>query len=243
MLSKRLNAIDEMIKQPYINIWDCCCDHGLLGKHLLMQRSANVIHFVDIVPNLIEKLTTELEQHFTQNTFIRSWQTHCINVADLPLIKLGNNSQKKQLIIIAGVGGDRLIELFESIIKKYLHSDLLAQLEFILCPVHHNYKVRETLIANNMALIDERLIKDNQRFYEILHVGKPTNKDAKSKISNIGSIMWDLSQDEHQQYLDKTITHYKRLSLNPKSNVKHIIKAYSTLLYPLPLKVHDCSGR
>lgn len=56
-LSKRLQQIDHMVKHGYDHIWDCCCDHGFLGASLLEREAAAHIHFVDIVPELINNVT------------------------------------------------------------------------------------------------------------------------------------------------------------------------------------------
>ena len=74
-LSKRLECIKSMIlganvehhglenqeinSQHYDHIWDCCCDHGLLGRSLLSAYASRpqlsaTIHFVDVVRPLIQ---------------------------------------------------------------------------------------------------------------------------------------------------------------------------------------------
>jgi len=49
-----------MVTSQYEHIWDCCCDHGLLGYALLSRLNAmNIpcnIHFIDIVPPLMAEL-------------------------------------------------------------------------------------------------------------------------------------------------------------------------------------------
>ncbi|HSC68256.1 MAG TPA: SAM-dependent methyltransferase, partial [Cellvibrio sp.] len=55
-LGKRLQQIELMVTANYDHIWDCCCDHGLLGAALLARKAAPHIHFVDIVPELMRKL-------------------------------------------------------------------------------------------------------------------------------------------------------------------------------------------
>lgn len=55
-LNKRLKQIEQMVTSDYTHIWDCCCDHGFLGAALLSRQAAMNIHFVDIVPELMDKL-------------------------------------------------------------------------------------------------------------------------------------------------------------------------------------------
>ncbi|WNC67696.1 tRNA (adenine(22)-N(1))-methyltransferase TrmK [Thalassotalea nanhaiensis] len=223
---KRLTQINRMITNNYQNIWDCCCDHGLLGIELLKRKAANTIHFADISAPLIDKLELQLQKFFSDDGYVNHWQVHTIDVAKIPLRSGKNNKQQKaeQLIIIAGVGGDLLIELVQSIIQANPHSAL----EFILCPVHHNYKVRAALNELNCRLINESIVKENNRFYEIIHITTSTNKTT-LPISNVGSIMWDFSNDEHQQYLQQRINHYSRMLKSTNIDAQRIIDAYNKL--------------
>ena len=195
-LSSRLDTIKNKVIAHYDHIWDCCCDHGQLGIALLSSQPKSMIHFVDVVDELMVDLESQLKKH--ASAIQSQWQVHCMDVAKLPLVK-----GKKNLIIIAGVGGDLLIELVKSIQTR--NSD--SELEFILCPVLHNYMVRCELIEMGFGLISETLVKENKRFYEVLHV---SNQAAKP-IAPVGSEMWDLSDSDHQEYLNKTILHYQRM--------------------------------
>lgn len=204
-LSSRLDTIKNKVIDHYDHIWDCCCDHGQLGVALLSSQPKSMIHFVDVVDELMIDLESQLQKH--ASAIQSQWQVHCMDVAKLPLIK-----GKKNLIIIAGVGGDLLIELVRSI--QLRNSDI--ELEFILCPVLHNYMVRCELIEMGFGLISETLIKENKRFYEVLHVSNQVTKS----LTAIGSEMWDLPDSDHQEYLDKTIAHYQRMEANPKCEDK-----------------------
>lgn len=227
-ISQRLQQIDSMITGYYDHIWDCCCDHGLLGMLLLERSAARQVHFVDCVPSLMQALELRLQRffpadisglnpqlnqhldphlnpHLSRHT---QWQVHCLDVAALPL---GQTSDKdKQLIIIAGVGGELLVELVRAIVAE--HSE--RRLEFILCPVHHNYYVRQSLAQLGLILEAEILLEENQRFYEILHVINDSNACGQC-ISPSGSLMWDNLRGEElalaKRYLHTVINHYQRI--------------------------------
>ncbi|MCP3697605.1 MAG: SAM-dependent methyltransferase [Aliivibrio sp.] len=200
-LSSRLDTIKNKVTDHYDHIWDCCCDHGQLGIALLASHPKSMIHFVDVVDELMVDLENQLQKHAA--AIESQWQVYCMDVAKLPLVK-----GKKNLIIIAGVGGDLLIELVKSIQSCNQENEL----EFILCPVLHNYMVRCELIDMDFGLISETLVKEKKRFYEVLHV---SNQAAK-QIAPVGSDMWNLSDSNHQEYLNKTISHYQRMEANPK---------------------------
>jgi len=203
----------------YGHIWDCCCDHGFLGLHLLERQAADTLHFIDTVEHILLNLKSQLEKR--QDPLQSKWQTHCLDAAKLDLYPTGQSSNKPQLIIIAGVGGELTISLVTALLNN--HPDL--NLEFLLCPVHHNYKVRQALINLDLGLIDECLLQENKRFYEVIHV----SRQAKTPIEKAGSIMWDLSRAIDSAYLNATIEHYQRMGKR-NEDVKVIIEDYQALL-------------
>ena len=168
-LSKRLSTLSAMANSDYTQLWDCCCDHGLLGAELLSQPTAAHIHFVDIVPALMAQLEQKLTQFFPQEkndceNIEPLWSVHCMDVAALPV----GDYSGKQLIIIAGIGG----ELMADMVKAIHHNHPATYLDFLLCPVNHAYSLRQQLIALDYRLQNELLIAEKGRFYEALLVSK-----------------------------------------------------------------------
>ena len=148
-------------------------------------------------------------------------------MAQLPLSK---NTNEKQLVIIAGVGGLLLIALLDKLFKLTQGINI----EFLIAPVHHNYQVRSFLNTQDYSLIDERIVEENNRFYEVLHITKA--KDKLANISLVGDKMWEANNAQHLLYLQQMIAHYQRIALNPQSDVDEIIKAYLRLLDRLKLQ-------
>lgn len=240
-LSKRLRKITTMASNQYEHIWDCCCDHGLLGFALLSRNLANktptesilhassTVHFVDIVPELITTVLHKLERFYPDS----NWRTYCLDVAKLPL----EQHQGKNLVIIAGVGGDLMIEFVKAIMQRHKH----LSIDFLLCPVHHQFALRQQLIALDFSLKDEALIEENQRFYEILLVSSVPSDTSNTfkKINPVGDKIWQVASSKEretaQKYLHKTLSHYQRINQganpNKTNNVQDIIDAY----YAVPL--------
>lgn len=218
-LSKRLKHIEQTITSDYTHIWDCCCDHGFLGASLLTAKAAKNIHFVDIVPELITKVENKLQQFYSNSA--SNWTTHCIDVAKLPLAEY----KGKHLIIIAGVGGDLMTQFITHIYQQ--HPNLT--IDFLLCPVHHQFTLRKKLIELNFSLINESLIEENRRFYEVIYVS--SQYDERKTITPIGNDIWQSTTvkqaDIVKQYLAKTLNHYSRIQQGSTINVEHIIRAYN----------------
>ncbi|MGS0683057.1 tRNA (adenine(22)-N(1))-methyltransferase [Shewanella sp. 125m-7] len=237
-LSTRLQYINSLINTQYEHIWDCCCDHGLLGAALLKRNAASNIHFVDVVPSLMAEVKSKLqrfhpnsdrEKRQTSTNTRSHWQVHCLDVAKLNLAE----KEQRQLIIIAGVGGELTIELVRQIISRHPQHSL----EFILCPVHHIYQVRTEMQKLSLGLVSEHLMQENKRFYEILHL----STDSHRAISPVGSMMWDHSRELDNAYLQSTLKHYQRMALglekanltieqlHEKTDVEQIIADYRAL--------------
>ncbi|MGF1748356.1 tRNA (adenine(22)-N(1))-methyltransferase [Vibrio cionasavignyae] len=220
-LSKRLSQIDRMIASNYTHIWDCCCDHGFLGAALLDRNAAKHIHFVDIVPKLMTALEDKLEQFYA--TCPSEYYVHCIDVAKLPL----SDYKGKHLVVIAGVGGDLMMDFVSRLCQRYPQLDI----DFLLCPVHHQYALRQTLIESGLRLLSEALVEDNRRFYEVILV--TTNADQGNILSPVGKELWQTRSPEHtamaENYLDKTLRHYKRIQSGGKSDVSTILEAYKQI--------------
>lgn len=225
-LGKRLQQIESMVTAKYDHIWDCCCDHGLLGAALLTRQAAPHIHFVDIVPELVRELENKLQHFYPEHSTSTSntqWQVHCMDVTALPLQKFDG----KHLVIIAGVGGDLMTELVNAIYQKNPTLDI----DFLLCPVYHQFTLRRQLIQLDFSLKTETLLTENQRFYEILLVSTANN--PRTQISPVGSLIWQSNTSEQSKiaadYLKKTLDHYQRVQLSRHVDVQHIIEAYSAV--------------
>ncbi|MGF1688546.1 tRNA (adenine(22)-N(1))-methyltransferase TrmK [Photobacterium japonica] len=221
-LSKRLKHIEQLITPGYTHIWDCCCDHGLLGTALLSRQAADNIHFVDIVPALMQAIDHKLQRFHADS--LSTWKTHCLDVAALPL----DQYEGKHLVIIAGVGGDLMTQFIESIHGLYPE----LEIDFLLCPVHHQFTLRQTLLQRNFSLKQECLVKENHRFYEIIYVS--STPDVNKKVSLVGEHIWQSTTDDQAdiaaQYLAKTLKHYRRMQLGNTTNATSALKAYQPIV-------------
>lgn len=208
-ISKRLGGIDAMVINRYQHIWDCCCDHGQLGMRLLERDAAEQIHFVDKVPVIMESLERRLTHRFGEHN--DQWQLYTIDVFTLPIDNYA--LEQSHLIIIAGVGGELSLQIVQKLLKSYPQH----RLDFILCPLRHQYNLRKGLAQLSLTLIDEELLKEQKWYYEIIHVannnallGTGESRRLDRPIVATGSLLWENSNALHQAYLGQIIGHYQR---------------------------------
>jgi tRNA (adenine22-N1)-methyltransferase len=216
-------------RAKYSQIWDCCCDHGLLGQSLLqlpvLAQEKSKIHFVDIVPKLISDLCKQLESKQPEKNQQNLWQTHCIDSAEIPIAQFSDSKNDRHLVIIAGVGGELCIELVERIHAQNPNQTI----DYLLCPIHQLYQVRKSLRTLGFSLLHEELVEENKRYYELLLVSQTASGcESGQTISPAGDDIW-LSQAA-PAYLDKTLSHYLRIQQGQDSTeLQCIIQEYQLI--------------
>jgi len=208
-ISKRLNAIDGFVSRHYQHVWDCCCDHGNIGRLILERKGAETVHFVDVVPSIMAQLERQLCTDLPQ--YSQTWQLHTKDVRSLPIDRYPQAD--KHLIIIAGVGGELTLAMVSALVEKFSG----YHLEFLLCPVRHQYKLRQGLSALGLALLAEALHKEQKWYYEIIHLAVPKaclliGEQGVSTFPVVatGSQLWQQPSEIHQSYLAQTLAHYQR---------------------------------
>ena len=102
--------------QEGLPVWDICCDHGLLGEYALRTKRFPEVHFVDQVPNILQKTQRRLLR-FSEARF------HCVDATALAEPLNGN-------VVIAGVGGKKIIQILHSSQRR----NLLRATRMILSP-------------------------------------------------------------------------------------------------------------
>lgn len=214
-LGKRLSQLVNMIEQRYSIIWDCCCDHGLLGMWLLQKQVADRVVFVDVLSHQMALLDQELQQRFPADNY--QWQVLCQDLREVEV-----PPATPQLFVIAGVGGDKTIEFIHSLgtAAKGQPFDLLV------CSVHGNYQVRQTLVEQGFSLLEEQIVFENKRFYEAIYVSSHPGQ----AIAATGSSMWDWSNSHHHDYINKILVHYRKKAAADPGKYSAVVDQYEELL-------------
>jgi tRNA (adenine22-N1)-methyltransferase len=210
----RLSHLAGMVEPQYTTIWDCCCDHGLLGMSLLRDQCADEVIFVDVVEDILATLAARLAHSFPQDQY--RWQVHCTDINNIAV-----SAADSQLFIIAGVGPHQTIEFINSLSASAPETVF----DLLICAVHGSYSVREALIEKGYGLKNEQIIFENNRFYEAIYASKNTDKP----IVNTGSQMWRWPDPSHRDYWHRVVGHYRQKAKADPLYFQPIIECYETL--------------
>jgi tRNA (adenine22-N1)-methyltransferase len=230
-LGKRLEALDAMVDGRYDHIWDCCCDHGLLGMNLLARKAAPTVHFVDVAASLVESLNAKLTKHFVSGAQVGvTWQTHCADAASLNL----DTYPGKQLVIIAGVGGDLTLNIVSLLSARLKTTGKLANVDFLLCPLRQHYLLRNGLREEGFKVKNEILVEENKRIYEILFLTADQTLTELKTITTTGEQIWldanNPTNGTARKYADLILSHYSKRALSGKAHAIQALHAYQATI-------------
>lgn len=191
-LSTRIEALVNITDENYEEIWDLCCDHGIIGISYANLHKPQKIYFIDQVEGIIDKLVLHLPSAISEET---TFVATC-----MPAEKIRINENTKNLVIMAGVGTETIIKTL-----KNLKAQNLKNTHFLLSTHKHPQKLRKFLIDENFSLIKEKLIYEGRHFYEMLLIDSEKNNE----ISLVGDQMWDFHDKKHLEYCDQLINYYE----------------------------------
>jgi tRNA (adenine22-N1)-methyltransferase len=192
---RRIQELANIATGDYQVIYDLCCDHGQIGLEFSQKYPQATLYFIDAVKEIIQRLEYKLT----------SKHHHAIT-ADVGAYQYPNLSNA--LIVIAGVGTHTIISALDNLYSQGFDGDL------IVCTHKNQLLLREYLIDRDCRLINERIIKDNKQFYEILFC----NTQKGELITRVGSKMWHNFDEVTQEYHSKIVELYKLKSHKQKDD-------------------------
>ena len=109
-------------------------------------------------------------------------------------------------VVIAGMGGSTIIEILNSNPEV---TNSLSRL--ILQPMVATGAVRRWLISNKWSIIDEALVLDDGRLYEIVVAEQGISFIAEPIMYDIGMILWDNKPELLELHIENLIAQTKRV--------------------------------
>jgi tRNA (adenine22-N1)-methyltransferase len=151
-LSKRLQALVDFVPQG-AKVADIGTDHGYIPINLVENAKANFVVGVDVNKGPLQSAERAVRE---------------AGLGDKINLRLGDGLQvikpgEVDTLIIAGMGGPTMIEIFEE------SPEVLAKTtRLILQPMIASATLREWLVKQNWEIIDEELVFEEGRIYEII---------------------------------------------------------------------------
>lgn len=198
-LSKRLMKIAS-----YVNyceaIADIGTDHGYIPIYLVKNNKCNSAIASDINKGPIEKASTNIRFEGL------SEKIKCLLGGGLKPLKVGEVNG----VIIAGMGGNLIRDIIlEDIEKVKLYNFLILQ------PAQNPEVLRKFLYNNNFEILNEDLILDDGKFYELFKVKYNENAkkiNVKDEISyEISSILLESNNSLVNDYIKSKIKKYENI--------------------------------
>lgn len=171
-LSNRLLAIANQIPLNSI-VADIGTDHGHIPAYLIKNKISKKVIGTDISKGSLDKIIEYVKE---------------LQFTDKIDTRLGDGLEtikpfEVDTVIIAGMGGLLIRDILEK--DKEISNSII---NFILQPMVASKELREYLVENNFQIIDEDLVKEDDKYYEIIHAkpGKtPIDKEIYYEISPI----------------------------------------------------------
>ncbi|MDM0445495.1 class I SAM-dependent methyltransferase [Clostridium perfringens] len=160
-LSKRLKRIAEHVDKCE-SVADIGTDHGYIPIYLVKEGICKKAIASDINKGPIEKAKVNVAFEGVSN------RVKCLLGPGLNPLKVGEVNG----VILAGMGGNLTRDILLADMDKVKKYDFI-----ILQPAQNPEVLREFLYKNDYEIIDEDLIKDEGRFYELFKVKYNENSE------------------------------------------------------------------
>ncbi len=149
MASTRLKTIANYIA-PYKKIADVGCDHGYL---ILEAFENHHIEFAQAIDNKSQPLKSALK-NITQE-----------GLSSKVVFTLGNGLEDLwediEVVVISGMGGFNIIKILDNNKNRTIK-------RFVLQANRNVHNLREYLMMNNYKIIDEDIVYEDEKYYEIV---------------------------------------------------------------------------
>ncbi|MGL4914074.1 MAG: tRNA (adenine(22)-N(1))-methyltransferase [Romboutsia sp.] len=196
-LTDRLLKIASLVTKGK-KVADIGTDHGYIPVYLLNKGHVDYAVLADVNKGPLENARKEVRHN---------------NLIDKVDLRLGSGIEVLEVnevdeVIIAGMGGILIGELLEA--KKEVARSLD---KLILQPMQAQNELRKYLLNNGYEILDEVLVKEDFRIYEII-IAKYTGKNTEVKDEmyyEIGSKLIENKEPLLNEFIDKKIFMYNSI--------------------------------
>ncbi|KUO74140.1 MAG: hypothetical protein APF77_11525 [Clostridia bacterium BRH_c25] len=195
MLSPRLKIIADSI-QGYKTLADIGSDHAYLPIYLVKNNRIISAIATDVNSGPVEISKKRLKSYRVEaRVSVRQGN-------GLRVIKPG----EVEVIVIAGMGGILITDILEQDTKVAQSARLL-----VLQPMRDSEKVRKWLFNNGFDIIDEELVKEQDKIYEVLWARPEGEAREANGLMLMGDRIIEKKHPLAAEYADKKIGELKKV--------------------------------
>lgn len=202
-ISNRLKKIASLVENND-KVVDVGCDHGLTSIYIHNNISPKSIIASDISSNALNQAVTNIEKYKLTDKI----ETRVSNGLD------SIKANEFNTVIISGLGGNIITDILLKDLIKLQSIDKL-----ILCPNNHADKVRKNLTKLGFMIVNEELLEENNKYYELI-VFKKGQFNYSDKELKYGPFILLNKTKTSKNFYKKELEKKKRLlKIVPKKNV------------------------
>ena len=168
-LSLRLKCIADMVS-PGTVVFDVGCDHGFLSIYLVESGIADSAVALDVVKGPLKAAAEHVKQFGLEGKIECRLSDGLHNIATEELRQINNKT-----LIIAGMGGPLILSILSECPDVRDMFD-----EIIVGPQSKIEEFRIGLEQLGLAIIDENMILEDGKYYQILKMSKSSVKSMQS---------------------------------------------------------------
>lgn len=194
-LSERLITIANLVPSNSI-VADIGTDHGYIPVYLIENKISKKVIGTDISKGSLDKIIEYVKE---------------TGYGDKIDTRLGNGLEvvkpyEVDTAIIAGMGGLLIRDILEKD-KKVSNSVV----NFILQPMVAAKELREYLIENNFEIIKEELVKEENKYYEIIYAKKGKSFIEKEIYYEISPLLIDNKHPLLKEFIENKINMFEKI--------------------------------
>ncbi|CDF58052.1 tRNA (adenine(22)-N(1))-methyltransferase [Thermobrachium celere] len=204
ILSKRLEAVFDMIEKCNC-LADIGTDHGYIPIKAIRENKCKKAIASDIKIGPIEVAKKNIKKYELSNL---------IEVRLGPGLSTLKNGEA-DVIVISGMGGNLISDIIKNDIQISKNSKYL-----ILQPVQYPEILRQELFNLNFLIIDENIIKEDNKYYHIMKVSYGNKNEYKNQAEfYIGPVNIKKQNSTTFEYIQYKLDHLKLILNNLDRNL------------------------
>lgn len=214
ILSDRLKHISDLVTEVK-SIVDVGTDHAYIPIYLVKNNIVKSAIASDINKGPVDKAKKNVKVYGLEDRIT------CRLGGGLTTV----SPKEVEVAIIAGMGGNLIRDIIEDSMEVF------KELSYtILQPVQNPEVLREYIYKEGFTILDETIVKDEEKYYEIIKVKYDKNQKAVNPIYyEISEILLKKKDPIFKEYIEYKLTKYTRVYENLKEETESAIKRKSEL--------------